>query len=176
MEQLNVKMAETQNRRYYFQGITASIFTVMNANGAPQAIGTIGTMIMTGLNGTMLDIQENNQITTNPSDNTLNLMTEQEKQLFNQKYEMYGREEVNGTIVKTLISNIANSNMNSGRVVSLKIIGDKIKKPDDWNEKGEVDNTKLLQLSNEIQMANKYTISIEYNEEGIVNIITIMEK
>ena len=89
---------------------------------------------------------------------------------------MYGREEVNGTIVKTLISNIANSNVNSGRVVSLKIIGDKIKKPDDWNEKGEVDNTKLLQLSNEIQMANKYTVSIEYNEEGIVNIITIMEK
>lgn len=176
IEQLNIKMAETQNRRYYFQGIAASIFTVMNANGAPQAIGTIGTMIMTAVNGKMLDIQENNQITTNPSDNTFNLMTEQEKQLFNQKYEMYGGEEVNGTIVKTLISNIANSNVNSGRVVSLKIIGDKIKKPDDWNEKGEVDNTKLLQLSNEIQMANKYTVSIEYNEEGIVNIITIMEK
>ena len=78
IEQLNIKMAETQNRRYYFQGIAASIFTVMNANGAPQAIGTIGTMIMTGVNGKTLDIQENNQITTNPSDNTFNLMTEQE--------------------------------------------------------------------------------------------------
>lgn len=176
IEQLNIRMTGTQDGLYYFQGIVASVFTVMNANGAPQVIGTIGTAVMTGLNQSMLLMQENNPITINPPiDNSFNQITEQEKQLFNQKYEMYKGEEVNGTIVKTLISNIANSNMDSDKVVSLKIMGDKIKKPDGWNEKGETDNTKLLQLSNEIQMANKYTVSIEYNEEGIVNIITIME-
>lgn len=175
IEQLNLRMTEAQDSLYYLQGIISSVITIMNANGVPQPVGMASATAIAAFNQVMLAMQ--NQDTT--LNNSFSVMQEQEQKIFNNQFEMYKGDAVNGTIVKTLITTVVNSNTsyedNEERNVSIKIAGDKIKKPSGWNEAGETNKEKLVQLSNNIQTGNQYTVAIEYNTKGFVEIITITE-
>lgn len=174
--QLNIQMTNAQDGLYYLEGIVSSIFTAMNANGVPQPISTAGMTIASGLKQVVLLMNSNVE---NSIVNNSNSLAEQEKQIFNQKFEVYKGEEINGTLVKTLISSITTSNTSyaedNERIVKVRLDGNKIKKPENWNEQGESNTTKLSQLSNNINVGSKYNVTIEYNTKGLVEIITITE-
>ena len=173
--QLNIQMTEAQDGLYYLEGIVSSIFAMMNTNGVSQGVSATGMTIASSLKQTIL---LNNHIEGSIG-NASNSLVEQEKQIFNQKFEVYKGEEVNGTLVRTLLSNIITSNADyvedNNRIVKVRLDGNKIKKPEDWNEQGESNATKLSQLKNIIKIGTKYNVVIEYNIKGFVEIITIME-
>ena len=174
VEQLNIQVTNEQDGLYYLQGIISSIFTIMNVNGIPQPISTTGMFIMANLNQSMLTT--NNTIQNGQQ--TPNQIMQQEIELFNQRFEIYKGEDVNGTIVKTLISNAVTNNTNSeenDKIVKIRLNGNKTKKPNNWNEQGEEDDTKLNQLKDNIDAGMKYSVTIEYNTKGFVEIITITE-
>ena len=143
-------------------------------NGIPQPISTTGMFIMANLNQAMLT-------TNNTSQNeqqTPNQIMQQEIELFNQRFEIYKGEDVNGTIVKTLITNVVTNNTSSeenDKIVKVRLDGNRTKKPNNWNEQGEDDTTKLTQLKDNIDAGMKYSVTIEYNTKGFVEIITITE-
>ena len=174
VEQLNIQVTNEQDGLYYLQGIISSIFTIMNVNGIPQPISTTGMFIMANLNQAMLT-------TNNTSQNeqqTPNQIMQQEIELFNQRFEIYKGEDVNGTIVKTLITNVVTNNTSSeenDKIVKVRLDGNRTKKPNNWNEQGEDDTTKLTQLKDNIDAGMKYSVTIEYNTKGFVEIITITE-
>lgn len=174
IEQLNIQVTNEQDGLYYLQGIISSIFTIMNVNGIPQPISTTGMFIMANLNQAMLT-------TNNTSQNgqqTPNQIMQQEIELFNQRFEIYKGEDVNGTIVKTLITNVVTNNTSSeenDKIVKVRLDGNRTKKPNNWNEQGEDDTTKLTQLKDNIDAGMKYSVTIEYNTKGFVEIITITE-
>lgn len=174
VEQLNIQVTNEQDGLYYLQGIISSVFTIMNVNGIPQPISTTGMFIMANLNQSMLTT--NNTIQNGQQ--TQNQIMQQEIELFNQRFEIYKGEDVNGTIVKTLISNAVTNNTNSeenDKIVKIRLNGNKTKKPNNWNEQGEEDDTKLNQLKDNIDAGMKYSVTIEYNTKGFVEIITITE-
>ncbi len=174
VEQLNIQVTKEQDGLYYLQGIISSVFTIMNVNGIPQPISTTGMFIMANLNQSMLTT--NNTIQNGQQ--TQNQIMQQEIELFNQRFEIYKGEDVNGTIVKTLISNAVTNNTNSeenDKIVKIRLNGNKTKKPNNWNEQGEEDDTKLNQLKDNIDAGMKYSVTIEYNTKGFVEIITITE-
>ena len=174
VEQLNIQVTNEQDGLYYLQGIISSVFTIMNVNGIPQPISTTGMFIMANLNQSMLTT--NNTIQNGQQ--TQNQIMQQEIELFNQRFEIYKGEDVNGTIVKTLISNAVTNNTNSeenDKIVKIRLNGNKTKKPNNWNEQGEDDTTKLTQLKDNIDAGMKYSVTIEYNTKGFVEIITITE-
>ena len=65
--------------------------------------------------------------------------------------------------------------MDNERIVKVRLDGNKIKKPEEWNEQGERNTTKLSQLREYIKAGNQYNVVIEYNTKGFVEIITIIE-
>lgn len=173
--QLNIQMTNAQDGLYYLEGIVSSVFSVMNANGVPQPISTAGMTIASGLKQAVL-------MASNIAESLIGTSTslaEQERQTFNQKFEVYKGEEINGTLVKTLISSITTSNtsyaVDNERIVKVRLDGNKIKKPENWNEQGESNATKLSQLRNNINVGSQYNVAIEYNTKGLVEIITITE-
>lgn len=174
--QLNIQMTDAKDGLYYLEGIVSSVFSIMNANGVPQPVGATGMTIASGLKQAVLIMNNNIE---NSIGNNSNSLAEQEKQIFNQKFEVYKGEEINGTLVKTLISSITTSNtsyaVDNERIVKVRLGGNKIKKPEDWNEQGESNTTKLSQLRNNINAGSKYNVTIEYNTKGLVEIITITE-
>lgn len=174
--QLNIQMADAQDGVYYLEGIISSVFTVMNANGMPQYISMTGMTVASGLKQEVLVMNNNIESSIGNSSTSLN---EQEKQIFNQKFEIYKGEEVNGTLVKTLLSSIITSNtsyaVNNDKIVKVRLDGNKIKKLENWNEQGESDTTKLSKLRENINTGTKYNVVIEYNTKGFVEIITITE-
>ena len=174
VEQLNIQVTNEQDGLYYLQGIISSIFTIMNVNGIPQPISTTGMFIMANLNQSMLTT--NNTIQNGQQ--TPNQIMQQEIELFNQRFEIYKGEDVNGTIVKTLITNVVTNNTSSeenDKIVKVRLDGNRTKKPNNWNEQGEEDDTKLNQLKDNIDAGMKYSVTIEYNTKGFVEIITITE-
>ncbi len=174
VEQLNIQVTNEQDGLYYLQGIISSIFTIMNVNGIPQPISTTGMFIMANLNQSMLTT--NNTIQNGQQ--TPNQIMQQEIELFNQRFEIYKGEDVNGTIVKTLITNVVTNNTSSeenDKIVKVRLDGNRTKKPNNWNEQGEDDTTKLTQLKDNIDAGMKYSVTIEYNTKGFVEIITITE-
>lgn len=174
IEQLNIQVTNEQDGLYYLQGIISSIFTIMNVNGIPQPISTTGMFIMANLNQSMLTT--NNTIQNGQQ--TPNQIIQQEIELFNQRFEIYKGEDVNGTIVKTLITNVVTNNTSSeenDKIVKVRLDGNRTKKPNNWNEQGEDDTTKLTQLKDNIDAGMKYSVTIEYNTKGFVEIITITE-
>lgn len=174
--QLNIQMAEAQDGLYYLEGIVSSVFAVMNANGMPQSISATGIAVTSGLKQAILSI---NDSIGSSIGNSSNLLAEQEKQIFNQKFELYKGEGINGTLARTLLSNIITNNTSyieeNDRIVKVRLDGNKIKRPENWSEQGESDATKLSRLRNNINVGNKYNIVIEYNTKGFVEIITITE-
>lgn len=174
--QLNIPMTDAQDGLYYLEGIVSSIFTVMNANGVPQPISATGMTIVSGLKQVVLFM--NNNIESSVGNSSTSLV-EQEKQIFNQKFELYKGEGINGTLARTLLSNIITSNTSyiedKDRIVKVRLDGNKIKKPGNWSEQGESDTAKLSQLRNNIKAGNQYNVTIEYNTKGFVEIITITE-
>lgn len=175
VEQLNIQITNEQDGLYYLQGIVSSVFTIMNVNGIPQPISTAGIFVMINLNQSILTTNN----TIHNGQQTPNQIVQQEIELFNQRFEIYKGEEINGTVVKTLISNTITNNTTleeeSDRIVKIRLNGSKTKKPNNWNEQGEDDETKLTQLKNNIDAGMKYSVMIEYNAKGIVEIITITE-
>lgn len=174
IEQLNIQVTNEQDGLYYLQGIVSSIFTIMNVNGIPQPISTTGMFIMANLNQSMLTT--NNTIQNGQQ--TPNQIMQQEIELFNQRFEIYKGEDVNGTVVKTLITNVVTNNTSSeenDKIVKVRLDGNRTKKPNNWNEQGEDDTTKLTQLKDNIDAGMKYSVTIEYNTKGFVEIITITE-
>ena len=174
VEQLNIQVTNEQDGLYYLQGIISSVFTIMNVNGIPQPISTTGMFIMANLNQSMLTT--NNTIQNGQQ--TQNQIMQQEIELFNQRFEIYKGEDVNGTIVKTLITNVVTNNTSSeenDKIVKVRLDGNRTKKPNNWNEQGEDDTTKLTQLKDNIDAGMKYSVTIEYNTKGFVEIITITE-
>jgi len=103
---------------------------------------------------------------------------EQEKQIFNQKFEMYKGKQIRGNLVKNLISNVIMSNIieNNEKKVTIKLEGSKINKPSNWSAQGESEDEKLSELENIIKTSEEYNVDMEYNTNGLVNIITITEK
>lgn len=174
--QLNIQMTDARDGLYYLEGIVSSVFTVMNANGMPQVVSTTGMTIASTLKQMVLLMNNSVQ---NSIGNSATSLAEQEKQIFNQKFEIYKGEDINGTLVKTLISSIITSNTSyatdNEKIVKVRLDGNKIKKPEGWNEQGESNNTKLSQLREDIKAGNKYNVVIEYNTKGFVEIITITE-
>ncbi len=174
--QLNIQMTDARDGLYYLEGIVSSAFTVMNANGMPQVVSTTGMTIASTLKQMVLLMNNSVQ---NSIGNSATSLAEQEKQIFNQKFEIYKGEDINGTLVKTLISSIITSNTSyatdNEKIVKVRLDGNKIKKPEGWNEQGESNNTKLSQLRENIKAGNKYNVVIEYNTKGFVEIITITE-
>ena len=120
----------------------------------------------------------NNSI-ENSIGNASNSLVEQEKQSFNQKFEIYKGEEINGTLVKNLLSSVITSNtsniVDNEKIVKVRLDGKQIKKPEEWNEQGESNTTKLSKLRENINAGTKYNVVIEYNTKGFVEIITIIE-
>lgn len=174
MKQLNIQVTNSQDGLYYLQGIVSSVFTIMNVNSIPQPISTTGMLIMANLNQSMLTT--NNTIQNGQQ--TPDQNGQQEIELFNQRFEIYKGEDVNGTIVKTLISNVVTNNTASeenDKIVKIRLNGNKTKKPNNWNEQGEEDATKLTQLKDDIDAGMKYSVTIEYDTKGLVEIITITE-
>ena len=169
-------MTDARDGLYYLEGIVSSAFTVMNANGMPQVVSTTGMTIASTLKQMVLLMNNSVQ---NSIGNSATSLAEQEKQIFNQKFEIYKGEDINGTLVKTLISSIITSNTSyatdNEKIVKVRLDGNKIKKPEGWNEQGESNNTKLSQLRENIKAGNKYNVVIEYNTKGFVEIITITE-
>lgn len=174
--QLNIQMTEAQDSLYYLEGIVSSVFAVMNANGMSQVVSATGMTMVSGLKQVALLM--NNSV-ENSIGNVSTSLAEQEKQAFNQKFEMYKGEDINGTLVKSLLSMITTNNTNyvddNEKIVKVRLDGNKIKKPEDWNEQGESDTTKLAVLKDKINSGSKYNVVIEYNTKGMVEIITIME-
>ena len=148
----------------------------MNANGMPQYISMTGMTVVSGLKQVALLM--NNSI-ENSIGNASNSLVEQEKQSFNQRFEIYKGEEINGTLVKNLLSSVITSNtsniVDNEEIVKVRLDGNKIKKPEDWNEQGESNTTKLSKLRENINVGTKYNVVIEYNTKGFVEIITITE-
>lgn len=174
IEQLNIQVTNEQDGLYYLQGIVSSIFTIMNVNGIPQPISTTGMFIMANLNQSMLTT--NNTIQNGQQ--TPNQIMQQEIEVFNQRFEIYKGEDVNGTVVKTLITNVVANNTTSeenDKIVKVRLDGNRTKKPNNWNEQGEDDATKLTQLKDNIDAGMKYSVTIEYNTKGFAEIITITE-
>jgi len=173
MEKLNIRMTDTQDGLFYLQGIISSAITIMNTNVAIQPVGIVSVTAMAKLNQVLLAMQNENTAFNGTSNIT------QEQQVFNNQFEIYKGDVVNGTIVKTLITTVINSNEsntdNEERIVSIKITGNKTKRPSGWNESGEKEKTKLSQLSDDIQRNEQYTINIEYNQKRLVNKIIITE-
>ncbi len=180
IEQLNLPISNTQDELYYLQSIISSVITVMNANGVAQPIGITGVANMIGLKKIALLMQGNTTSTNSSTNNTFNQIIEQEKQTFNGQFEIYKDNAINGTMVKRMISTVINSNSsyadNEERIVSIKIMSNRIKKPSGWNEIGEKEKAKLTQLSNNIQMGNQYIVAIEYDSKGLTDTIIIMDK
>ena len=174
--QLNIQITDTQDGLYYLEGIVSSVFAIMNANGMPQYISMTGMTVVSGLKQVALLM--NNSI-ENSIGNASNSLVEQEKQSFNQRFEIYKGEEINGTLVRTLLSSIITSNTSyaedDDKIVKVRLDGNKIKKPENWNEQGESDITKLSELRANINAGTKYNVAIEYNTKGFVEIITITE-
>lgn len=174
--QLNIQMTDDKDSLYYIEGIVASVFAVMNVSGMPQPVSTIGMTALAGVKQVTQTVQDNMKSSMG---NTMTSLVEQEKQIFNQKFEMYKGEEINGTLVRTLLSNIITSNTSyaedNDRIIKVRLDGNKIKTPENWNKQGESDTTKLSQLRNNIKAGNKYNVVIEYNTKGFVEIITITE-
>lgn len=180
IEQLNLPISNTQDELYYLQSIISSVITVMNASGVAQPIGITGVANMIGLKKIALLMQGNTTSTNSSTNNTFNQIIEQEKQTFNGQFEIYKDNAINGTMVKRMISTVINSNSsyadNEERIVSIKIMSNRIKKPSGWNEIGEKEKAKLTQLSNNIQMGNQYIVAIEYDSKGLTDTIIIMDK
>lgn len=174
--QLNIQMTDAQDGLYYLEGIVSSVFAIMNTNGISQGVSATGMTIASGLKQVVLLM--NNSI-ENSIGNASNSLVEQEKQIFNQKFEIYKGEEINGTLVKNLLSSVITSNtsniVDNEKIVKIRLDGNKIKKPEDWNEQGESNTTKLSILKDKINSGNKYNVVIEYNTKGFVEIITIIE-
>ena len=174
--QLNIQMTDAQDGLYYLEGIVSSVFAIMNTNGISQGVSATGMTIASGLKQVVLLM--NNSI-ENSIGNASNSLVEQEKQIFNQKFEIYKGEEINGTLVKNLLSSVITNNtsniVDNEKIVKIRLDGNKIKKPEDWNEQGESNTTKLSILKDKINSGNKYNVVIEYNTKGFVEIITIIE-
>ena len=174
--QLNIQMTDAQDGLYYLEGIVSSVFAIMNTNGISQGVSATGMTIASGLKQVVLLM--NNSI-ENSIGNASNSLVEQEKQIFNQKFEIYKGEGINGTLVKNLLSSVITNNtsniVDNERIVKVRLDGNKIKKPEEWNEQGERNTTKLSQLREYIKAGNQYNVVIEYNTKGFVEIITIIE-
>jgi len=174
--QLNIHMTAPQDGLYYLEGIVSSTFAIMNTNGVSQGVSATGMTIASGLKQVLLLMNNNVE---NSIGNTSNSLIEQEKQIFNQKFEVYKGEGINGTLVKNLLSTIITSNttniVDNEKIVKVRLAGNKIKKPGDWNEQGENNTTKLSQLRENIKAGDQYNVVIEYNTKGFVEIITITE-
>ena len=174
--QLNIQIVDAQDGLYYLEGVVSSIFTTMNVNGISQGVSATGVTIASGLKQVVLFM--NNGI-ANSIENTSNSLVEQEKQIFNQKFEVYKGEGINGTLIKNLLSSIITSNtsniVENEKIVKVRLDGNKIKKPEDWKGQGESNTTKLSQLRENIKAGSQYNVVIEYNTKGFVEIITITE-
>ena len=148
----------------------SSAFAVMNTNGIAQSISTIGMCVLAVSRQEVQTMQNNMQ-------SVETAIEEQEKQIFNQKFEMYKGKQIRGNLVKNLISNVIMSNIieNNEKKVTIRLEGSKINKPSNWSTQGESEDEKLSELENIIKESEEYNVDMEYNTKGLVNIITITE-
>lgn len=97
------------------------------------------------------------QTTTTPT-NVQQYLSEQDKSIFNSNFDIYIGKKVNSTQVKSLISTIKSSNEKSEiRTVDLVINGEK-----------SMDSSK-------IDKSKTYSVSFEYDKNGLIN-KTIIEE
>lgn len=91
-------------------------------------------------------------ITTKPTPiSNVNVMTEQEKSIFNSNFDMYLGKSVNATKVKSLISTINSSNQTTSiQKVTISI-----------NNEESTDASKITNSST-------YSVNFDYNENGLI--------
>lgn len=153
-----------------------------------KLIGTI--KITNGSNSYSLDftnmiaeeIEEeitNNVTINNGAGDALSVLSEQEKEMFNSKFESSAGTNKMGSITRTMISTIITNNAinvdDDSRTVYVKIGGELKGEITDWSSDGEANTEKLSLLRNTITTANRYNINLVYNNEGLVHIVEITD-
>lgn len=125
----------------------------------------VGVMVMNGAQGGI--------------DEAIASMSEQEKQMFNQKFTQYEGQTVKGANVRALIRNIISSNSTNkdidGKLVELDIrqaglTGVTVSKPTTANTQSDA----MSVASSKINTGATYTVTITYNNAtGLVSKVTV---
>lgn len=169
LENLNIKTTETKDVLYLLEGIASSVLTIASTNEISQPIELLGITSISLFNQSMIEH-------TSSGNNPIDSLEEKEKSTFNYKFTKYQGTK-NGTDVKSLITNVINSNTvyfnDANKKVEIKILGNKIIKPNGWTESGESDVNKLSELRNNISLSEEYSISFKKNTSGYIQVITI---
>ena len=89
-------------------------------------------------------------------------MSDQEKQIFNQKFENYAGTNIKGSSVKSLISAvIANNSTYDGDAAKTVSVN------------GNNASTDLSTTRNNVRNASRYNVTLTYSQGGLVSTITI---
>lgn len=132
---------------------------------------SVGVSIVTGATGTI--------------DEGLGQMDQQEKNMFNQKFEAYeGRQT--GTQVKSLLTQINSNNLSNyevdGKVISIEYEGfgpDTISSPIQLEEQTaeaiQTMSSSIASLRAAVNTGATYTITLNYGSHGLINLIKIVK-
>ena len=96
---------------------------------------------------------------TQPVQTAVTQMAAQDKQIFNAQFENYAGVQ-NGTSVRTLLANVISSNAVYDAQVSA-------------NTKTTADEISTLRTG--ISLSKKYTVTLGYTDDGLVNAVTYSE-
>lgn len=172
MNQLNIQLSQSEDNFYLIEGIVSSLLTVINANGIPQSVSTLGTTAIALAHQFTID-------SSSAGNNPMKELEEQEKATFNANFTKYEGIQ-SGSLTKELIANVINSNTlyfnEIGKKVEIKVVGNEITKPKGWIESGESDVTRLSALRDKLNIKNEYNISFKKNTSGYIQVITITSK
>lgn len=132
------------------------IFTLI----AIVIIGIIATVVVLNSknenkeNNLANDATPTTEVTINHSPTPIsdvNKMTEQEKSIFNSNFDFYAGNNIKGNRVKSLIQTILHSNEHSS-IGKVDLV---------------INGTKVIDSSN-IKNTNSYSVSFEYNNNGLI--------
>lgn len=99
----------------------------------------------------------NSNSSTNES---VNEISEQEKSIFNEKFESYKGENVKGSSVKSLLSTVVANNDASDENRKVKV-------------NNKVEGSDIKSLTDKISNSSEYKVELQYSNDGLVNAILL---
>lgn len=110
------------------------------------------------------------------TDDATAAMDQQAKDTFNAPFSSSSGENIRGTVVKTLLSNVITSNSSyegeDSKTVYVKVEGITVEGLD--SSKGNADATTISKIRNKINTQRRYNVELDY-QGGLVHTITIKQ-